>query len=198
MIRSSLSIYLSIDFLLRRLIIKCVCYFPEFVSFKTFRETSFERIWAKLYCFGNTFWHPFREKLGPFWGVKSLQKKTLQPDPPKSLIFNLRAVFGAPGPPQKEPFWKPFRLMLPSRGALRLKIEDFRGGLVAESFSVEILHHFWRVPGQWKRWFRMWGVAKITISPKSEFYHFLSPFWGSFWNQNLSKMALGLAMGRPG
>ena len=37
-------------------------------------------------------------------------------------------VFGAPGPPQKEPFWKPFRLMLPSRGALRLKIEDFFGG----------------------------------------------------------------------
>ena len=30
-------------------------------------------------------------------------------------------------PPQKEPFWKPFRLMLPSRGALRLKIEDFGG-----------------------------------------------------------------------
>ena len=21
---------------------------------------------AKLYCFGNTFWHPFGEKLGPF------------------------------------------------------------------------------------------------------------------------------------
>ena len=77
--------------MLRRLIIKCVCYFREFISFKTFRETSFERIWANLYCFLNTFWHPFREKLGPFWGVKSLQKKTLQPDPPKSLIFNLRA-----------------------------------------------------------------------------------------------------------
>ena len=123
MIRSSL----SIDFLLRRLIIKCVCYFPEFVSFKALREISFERIWVNLSRFGNPFWHPFREKLGPFWGVKSLQKKTLQPDPPKSLIFNLRAVFGAPGPPQKEPFWKPFRLMLPSRGALRLKIEDFEG-----------------------------------------------------------------------
>ena len=61
-----LSIYLFIGFLLRRLIIKCVCYFPEFVSFKTFRETSFERIWAKLDCFGNTFWHPFGEKLVPF------------------------------------------------------------------------------------------------------------------------------------
>ena len=54
----------------------------------------------------------------------------------------------------------------------------FWGGLVAESFFKEILHHFWRGPGQWKRWFRMGGVAKITISPKSEFYHFLSPFWG--------------------
>ena len=43
----------------------------------------------------------------------------------------------------------------------------------------------------------MGGVAKITISPKSEFYHFLIPFWRSFWNQNLPKMALGLAMGRP-
>ena len=44
----------------------------------------------------------------------------------------------------------------------------------------------------------MGDVAKITFSPKSEFDHFLSPCWGSFWNQNLSKMALGLAMGRPG
>ena len=43
----------------------------------------------------------------------------------------------------------------------------------------------------------MRGVAKITISPKSEFYHFLTKFWRSFWNQNLPKMALGLAMGRP-
>ena len=74
----------------------------------------------------------------------------------------------------------------------------FWGGLVAESLFKEILHHFGRGPGQWKRWFCMGGVAKITISPKSEFYHFLSPFRGSFWSQNLSKMALGLAMGRPG
>ena len=66
--------------------------------------------------------------------AKSLQKKTLQPDPPKSSIFNLRAVSNAPGPPQKEPFWKPFRLMLSSRGALRFKVEDFEGGLVAEFF----------------------------------------------------------------
>ena len=36
----------------------------------------------------------------------------------------------------------------------------------------------------------MGGVAKITISPKSEFYYFLSPFWGSFWNQNFLKWRL--------
>ena len=60
-------IYIYIlTFLLRRLIINCVCYRPEFVSFKTFRETSFERIWANLSRFGSSFWHPFREKLGPF------------------------------------------------------------------------------------------------------------------------------------
>ena len=80
-------IYIYIDFLLRRLIIKCVCYFPEFVSFKALREISFERTWVNLSRFGNPFWHPFREKLGPFSGVKSLEKKTLQPDPPKILNF---------------------------------------------------------------------------------------------------------------
>ena len=36
-------------------------------------------------------------------------------------------IFGAPGLPRRNPFWKPFRFMLPSRGALRLKIEDFGG-----------------------------------------------------------------------
>ena len=59
-------IYIYRDFLLRRLIIKCVRYFPEFVSFKAFREISFERIWANLNRFGSPFWHPFREELGPF------------------------------------------------------------------------------------------------------------------------------------
>ena len=39
-------------------------------------------------------------------------------------------------PPQKEPFWKPFRLMLPSRGALRLKIEDF-GGVWLQSLFLK-------------------------------------------------------------
>jgi len=160
-----------------------------------------------------SFWHPFREKLGPFWGVeinvftvqdpskngaKSLQKKTLQPDPPKILNFQPQDCFWCSRPPQKEPFWRPFRFMLPSRGALRLKIEEFGGVWLQSPFVEEILHHFWRGPGQWKRWFRLGGVAQITISPKSEFYYFLSPFWGSFWSQHLSKMALGLAMGRPG
>ena len=45
-------------------------------------------------------------------------------------------LFGAPGPPQKEPFWKPFRFMLPSRGALRLKIEDF-GGVWLQSLFLK-------------------------------------------------------------
>ena len=58
-------------------------------------------------------------------------------------------IFGAPGSPRRNPFGSLFfQLMLPSRGALRLKIEDFGGGLVAESFFKEILHHFWRGLGQ--------------------------------------------------
>ena len=114
---------------LRRLIINWVCYFPEFVSFKTFRETSFERIWAKLYCFGNTFWHPFGEKLGPFWGVGSRPHF----GPLLELLF---WIFGAPGLPRRNPFWKPFRFMLPSRGALRLKIEDF-GGVWLQSLFLK-------------------------------------------------------------
>ena len=122
-------IYIYIDFLLRRLIIKCVCYFPEFVSFKTFRETSFERIWAKLYCFGSTFWHPFGEKLGPFWGVGSRPHF----GPLLELLF---WIFGAPGLPRRNPFWKPFRFMLPSRGALRLKIKDF-GGVWLQSLFLK-------------------------------------------------------------
>ena len=82
---------------LRRLIINWVCYFPEFVSFKTFRETSFERIWAKLYCFGNTCWHPCGEKLGPFWGVGSRPHFG-------SLLELFFGIFGAPGLPRRNPF----------------------------------------------------------------------------------------------
>ena len=41
---------------------------------------------------------------------------------------------GRSGPPQKEPFKKPCRLMLPSRGALRLKIKDFGGVLLQSLF----------------------------------------------------------------
>ena len=101
-------------------------------------------------------------------------------------------------PPQKEPLLQALSVHVAIQRRPEVENWGFWGGLVAEFFFEEILHHFWRGPGQWKRWFRMGGVAKITISPKSEFYHFLSSFWGSFWNQHLSKMALGLAMGRPG
>ena len=64
----------------------------------------------------------------------------------------------------------------------RLEAENqgVRGGLVAESFIQEILHYFWKGPGQRKQWFRMGKVAKIIISPKSEFYYFLLPFGGHF------------------
>ena len=114
--------------------------------------------------------------------------------PPKIIDFHrklaaLEARFWGP-------FWNPFRFMMPSRVALDGKL-TILGGLVAESFFKEILFHLWRGPGQWKQWFCMGGVAKITISPKLEFNHFLTPFGRSFCNQNLSKMALGLAMGRP-
>ena len=111
-----LSIYLSIDFLLRRLIINCVCYFPEFVSFKTFRETSFESIWAYEVALGIDFGIHLEKNSVRF--EESVLDRTLGP------FWN---CFWCSGPPQKEPFWKPFRLMLPSRGALRLKIEDFGG-----------------------------------------------------------------------
>ena len=35
-----------------------------------------------------------QEKLGAFWGIKSLQKKTLQPDPPKILNFQPQGASG--------------------------------------------------------------------------------------------------------
>ena len=54
------------------------------------------------------------------------------------------------------------------------------GGLVAEYVFEEMLYHFWRGPGQRKCWFRMGGEAKITISPKLEFYYFLVLFLGHF------------------
>jgi len=46
---------------------------------------------------------------------------------PRQLRTAKMTFLGRSGPPQKEPFWKSFRLMLPSRGALRLRIEDFGG-----------------------------------------------------------------------
>ena len=115
-------------------------------------------------------------------------------DPQKSLIF-----IGS-WPPWRLDFGVPFGTLFGSGchpGSPWTENWRFWGGLVAEYFFEEILSPFWRVSGQWKQWFCMRGVAKITISPKSEFYYFLTKFWRSFWNQNLPKMALGLAMGRP-
>ena len=113
--------------------------FPEFVSFKMFRETSFERIWANLSRFRGPFWHPCREKLGPFWGVGSRPHF----GPLLELLF---WIFGAPGLPRRNPFWKPFRFMLPSRGTLRLKIEDF-GGVWLQSFFCRDFAPF--LEGSW-------------------------------------------------
>ena len=97
------AIHSLFDFLLRRLIIKCVCYFPEFVSFKALREISFERIWVNLNRFGNPFWHPFKQKLGPFWGLQSLQqkKKDSATRPPQNPKFSTSGLFLVlPAPPE--------------------------------------------------------------------------------------------------
>ena len=95
-------------------------------------------------------------------------------------------------PPPKDTLLEAFSHHVAIQG--RPEAENVRfgggGGLVAGSFFEQILGHFWRGPGQQKHRFRVGEVSKMTISPKSEFCHFLVPFWGSFWSQNLPKMAL--------
>ena len=76
------------------------------------------------------------------------QKRLCNQTPPKILNFQPQDCFWCSRPPQKEPFWRPFRFMLPSRGALRLKIEEFGGVWLQSPFVEEILHHFSRGPGQ--------------------------------------------------
>ena len=124
--------------MLRRLIIKCVCYFPEIVSSKAFREISFERIWANVNCIWDSI-------LPSIWRkIRSVLRSRFS----TALWVPFGTVFGVPGPPQKEPFWKAFRLMLPSRGAMRLKIEDFGGSgcrvFCSRDFAA-FLEGSWRV-----------------------------------------------------
>ena len=56
---------------------------------------------------------------------------------PRQLRTAKMTFLGRSRPPQKEPFWKPFRCMLPSRGALRLKIEDFVGVLGSKNICLD-------------------------------------------------------------
>ena len=81
------AIHSLFDFLLRRLIIKCVCYFPEFVSFKALREISFERIWVNLNRFGNPFWHPFKHK------TRSVLRSTISSTKNETCAWALNRVF---------------------------------------------------------------------------------------------------------
>ena len=106
-------------------------------------------------------------------------------------------VFGVLGPSRRNPL-EAFSAHVAIQRRPEVENLGFGRGLVAESVFEEFFVLF--LEGSWaaKTLISHGRVAKITISPKSEFYHFLSPFWGSFWSQNLSKMALGLAMGRPG
>ena len=125
-----LSIYLSIDFLLRRLIIKCVCYFPSL-----FHSRHFERPLSR--GFG-----PNYIALGIYFGTH-LEKNSVRFE--ESVLDRTLApfwncffwIFGAPGLPRRNLFWKPFRFMLPSRGALRLKIEDFGGVWLQSLFFLK-------------------------------------------------------------
>ena len=63
---------------------------------------------------------------------------------PRQLRTVRMTFLGRSRLPQKEPFWKPFRLMLPSRGALRLKIKDF-GGVWLQSL---FLKRFYEICGR--------------------------------------------------
>ena len=81
------AIHSLFDFLLRRLIIKCVCYFPEFVSFKALREISCERIWVNLNLFGNPFWHPFKHK------TRSVLRSTISSTKNETCAWALNRVF---------------------------------------------------------------------------------------------------------
>ena len=64
---------------------------------------------------------------------------------PRQLRTAKMTFLGRSRPPQKEPFWKPFRLMLPSRGALRLKIKDFGGVWLQSLFLKRFCVIFGRV-----------------------------------------------------
>ena len=100
-------------------------------------------------------------------------------------------LFRGPAPaPLKGTLLEAFSHHVAIQGRPEAENVRFWGGLVAESFFEQILGHFWRGPGQQKHRFRVGGVSKMTISPKSQLCHFLVPFWGSFWSQNLSKMPL--------
>ena len=67
---------------------------PRVCFFQDVSKTSFERIWANLNGFGSLFWHPFGEKLGPFWGVGSrphfvslLELFLVLPAPPRGTLL---------------------------------------------------------------------------------------------------------------
>ena len=118
---------------------------------------------------------------GPFqkW-CKITSKKDSATRPPQNLKFSTSGLFLVLPAPPEGTLLEAFSAHVAIQRRPEVENWGFWGGLVAESFFEEILHYFWRGLGQWKPWFCMGGVAKITISLKSEFYYFLASFWGHF------------------
>ena len=65
--------------------------------------------------------------------------------PPKIIDFHSKLA--ALGARFWDPFWNPFRFMMPSRVALDGKL-TILGGSGCRVFFEEILSHFWRGSGQ--------------------------------------------------
>ena len=127
MIRSSLSIYLSIYWLFAPspnhkmcLLLPRVCFIQD-ISRDLFREDLGQIILLWEYILASIWRKTLSVLRSPF---------------STALWVTFVTVFGAPGLPRRNTFLKPFRFMLPSRGALRLTIEDF-GGVWLQSLFLK-------------------------------------------------------------
>ena len=90
------------------------------------------------------------------------------------------SCFWCSRPPQKESFWKPFRLMLPSRGALRLKIKDFRGVWLQSLFLKRFCVIFGGVLGSENLDFAWEGQQKSQFHRSQNSITFCLYFGGHF------------------
>ena len=134
------------------LVVFCCSLYPQQVQTRM-KQVDKKRFRKQVKMVQNWLEELPKSRLGDSWGPSWPQDSFGQ----QKLCF-----WAAPGPLRRNPFGSLFGSGCHPEAPWGWKLRIL-GGMVAESFFKEILHHFWRGPGQWKRWFRFLKTDRVFL-----------------------------------